>query len=53
MEEEQGEKRARLRPAERDLAACARRLERSQDPELHLPGLPAATLTAVARLKRD
>ena len=45
-------KRTRLEPAEGNLAAFFPHLERSQDPELHLPGLPAGTLTPVARLKR-
>ncbi len=37
VEEEHGEKRTRLEAAEGDLAAFVPHLERSQDPELHLP----------------
>jgi hypothetical protein len=40
MEEEHGEKRTRPAPAQGNLAAFAPHLERSQDPELHLTGLP-------------
>jgi hypothetical protein len=54
VEEEHGEKRTRLRPAEGNLGAVIPHLERSQDPELHLlASLPAGTLTAVAGLKQD
>jgi hypothetical protein len=42
VEEEQGEKRTRLASAQGDLATSVRHLERSQDPELHLSGLPSA-----------
>ena len=52
VEEEQGEKRTGLGPTQRNLAVFVPYLERSQDPELHPTGLPAGTLTAVARLKR-
>ena len=48
VEEEPGEKRTRLGPAQGHLAGFPPRLERSQDPELHLPGLRPGTLTAVA-----
>ena len=41
MEEEQGEKRTRLGSAQGNLAAPVPHLKRSQDPELHLTGLPA------------
>src|SRR5215208_7926124 len=41
MEEEPGEKRTRLGPTQGNLAARVPHLERSQDPELHLTGLPA------------
>ena len=40
VEEEHGEKRTRLGPAEGDLAAFVPHLERSQDPELHLAWPP-------------
>ncbi len=36
VEEEHGEKRTRLRPAQGNLARLVPHLERSQDPELHL-----------------
>ncbi len=52
VEEENGEKRTRLGPAQGDLAFSVPHLERSQDPELHLPPCRHGTLTAVARLKR-
>ncbi len=39
MKEERCEKRARLGPAEGNLAVVVPRLERSQDPELHALGL--------------
>jgi hypothetical protein len=52
VEEEHGEKRTRLGPAQRYLAALVPRLERSQDSKLHLAGLLPGTLPAVARLKR-
>jgi len=35
MEEEHGQKRSRLAPAQGDLAAFVPHLERSQDPKLH------------------
>ena len=49
MEEEQGEEGTWLGAAQGYLAAVVPRLERSQDPELHLTG---GTLTADARLKQ-
>ena len=38
VQEEDGERRSLLRPAEPDLAALVGDLERSQDPELEQPG---------------
>ena len=53
VQEEHGEQRTWLGPAQGNLAAFVPHLERSQDSELHLlASLPAETLTAVARLKR-
>jgi hypothetical protein len=52
MEEEHGEKRTRLGPAQGKLAAFVPHLERSQNPEVHPAGLPAGRLAAVPGLKR-
>jgi hypothetical protein len=52
VEEERGEKCARLGSTEGNHDAFVPHLERSQDPELHLAGLRARTLTAATRLKR-
>ena len=53
VEEEHGEKRTRLAPAQGNLAAFVPHLERSQDPELHLSGLPARDATSCCASETD